>query len=126
MAKSKPANTVQRKFISDMCKFVNIHGLGVIYGSEYEGSTYEMHHALGRSAKHNKVAIGHEFVFPVPFELHHVLSNHSDNVTHFKHNFTKRFGNQRDIWEEFYNGMQVAGYTVPSVEVYYAIMDTRA
>jgi hypothetical protein len=123
---SKPANTVQRKFESDMREFVNDRGLGSVYGDEYNESIYEMHHALGRTAKHNKVPIGHEFVFPVPFELHHVLSDHPDNVTHFKHNFTKRFGNQRNIWEEFYNGMQVSGYKVPSVEVYYAIMSTRA
>lgn len=122
----KQANTKQRKFMSDMCEFVNDHGLGVIYGEEYNNCNYEMHHVLGRSAKNNKIAIGHEFVFPVPFELHNVMSGHSDNVTHFKHNFTKRFGNQRDIWEEFYNGMQVSGYKVPSTEVYYAIMSTSA
>jgi len=126
MAKSKNANTKQRKWMSDIAEFASDQGLYLIYGDKYHDSPFELHHALGRSAKHNKVAIGHWFIIPVPTELHKVLSDHPDNVTHFKHRFTDRFGSQRSIFDEMYAAMCVDGYAVPPDEVHNAIMDTRA
>ena len=124
---SKPANAAQKQWMKNICEFVDQYSLGSIYGIEYDRSNYELHHVLGRSAKHNKVAIGNWFIIPVPFELHNVMSDHPDNVTHFKHNFTKRFGYQRNIFDEIRNGIQVLrGKPVPSEEIYNAIMDTMA
>ena len=123
----KQANAAQKQWMSDITNFIDEYGLGAIYGEGYDGSAYELHHVLGRSAKHNKVAIGHWFIIPVPFQLHNVTSGHSDNVTHFKHNFTDRFGSQRSIFDTIRNGIQVLqGKQVPSEDVYNAIMDTNA
>ena len=124
---SKPANAAQKQWMKDISEFVDEYGLGTIYGDEFDDSAYELHHVLGRSAKHNKVAIGHWFVIPVPFYLHNVQSNHPDNVTHFKHNFTGRFGTQRDIFNTIRDGIQVLqGKPVPDEDIYNAIMDTNA
>lgn len=124
---SKPANAAQKQWMKDISEFVDEYGLGAIYGDEFNDSAHELHHVLGRSAKHNKVAIGHWFIIPIPFELHNVMSDHPDNVTHFKHNFTGRFGMQRDIFDNIRNGIQVLqGKSVPNEDVYNAIMDTNA
>lgn len=123
----KQANAVQKKWMSDIADWAQ-DNLYVLYGDEYNDSNlpFELHHVVGRSAKHNKVSIGHEFILPVPFELHNVMENHKDNVTNFKKNFVKRFGNQRDLFNDMFAVMKAQGYTVPSYNVYDAIMETSA
>lgn len=121
----KQANTVQKQLMSDIAEWAqdNIH---ILYGTKWSGSAIQLHHVLGRSAKHNKVAIGHEFIIPVPYVLHDVDSNHHENVTHRKKAFIKRFGTQSSIYQVLISCMEIDGYTVPSMDVYNAIMDTRA
>ena len=115
--------------MKNIAKFVEDEGLGVLYGHEFAGrKDFQLHHVLGRSAKHNKVAIGHWFIIPVPVELHDVHSNHPDNVTHFKKNFVKRFGEQCGIFQILVSCMErfrEYDMNVPD-EVYAAIMDTNA
>ena len=123
--KTKP-NAAQVQWMKDIAEFIQDNGLDILYPG-YEGRTdFQLHHVLGRSAKHNKVAIGHWFILPVPKNLHDVGSNHPDNVTHFKHNFTKRFGSQADLFQELISRMFQWGYKTPNDEVYHAIMDTGA
>ena len=122
---NKPASAKQKKWMRDISDFIQAVGIDRYYGDEFLGGNFELHHVLGRSAKHNKVAIGHEFIIPVPFELHNVLSDHPDNVTHFKHNFTNRFKMQRDIFNDLYIDMAYYGYQVPSADIRAAIMDTN-
>ncbi len=123
----KQANAKQKQWMKDIAEFTNEVGLGCLYGPEFEGRTdFQLHHVLGRSAKHNKIAIGHEFIIPVPFELHDVNSNHPENVTHRKKAFIKRFGSQTSIFQVLYSGVAQWGYDVPSMEIYNAIMDTNA
>jgi len=123
---AKKANAAQKQWMSDMAGWAECN-LGLLYGDIYDGSEdIQLHHVLGRSAKHNKVAVGHWFILPVPFELHDVSSNHHFNVTHYKRNFTNQYGMQRDIFNKVYQGLKVCGYEVPGQEVYDAIMDTRA
>ena len=123
---NKPANAKQKKWMRDISDFIQAMGIDRFYGDEFRGGNFELHHVLGRSAKHNKVAIGHEFIIPVPFELHNVSSDHPDNVTHFKHNFTNRFKMQRDIFNDLYIEMADCGYQIPSADIRSAIMDTNA
>ena len=123
---NKPANAKQKKWMRDISDFIQAVGIDRYYGDEFRGGNFELHHVLGRSAKHNKVAIGHEFIIPVPFDLHNVLSDHPDNVTHFKHNFTDRFKMQRDIFNDLYIDMADYGYQIPSADIRNAIMDTNA
>ena len=123
----KQANAKQKQWMKDIAEFTNDVGLGCLYGPEFEGRTdFQLHHVLGRSAKHNKIAIGHEFIIPVPFELHDVNSNHPENVTHRKKAFIKRFGSQTSIFQVLYAGVAQWGYDVPSMDIYNAIMDTNA
>jgi len=124
---SKPANAKQKQWMSDIAEWAQ-DNLYVLYGDEYNVpfTPIELHHVAGRSSKQNKVSIGHEFVLPVPYELHNVLSNHKDNVTNFKKNFVKRFGAQRDLFNEMVVVMSAQGYVVPCYEVLDAIKDTRA
>ena len=130
---NKPANAKQKQWMSDIANFIDEVGMGGLYGEEYEGRTdFQLHHVLGRSAKHNKVAIGHWFVIPVPFELHDVSSNHPLNVTHHKKAFKNEFGDQCGIFQILYscmdkwNDFEDFNYSMPGIEVYNAIMDTRA
>ena len=123
--KTKP-NAAQVQWMKDIAEFIQDNGLDILYPG-YEGRTdFQLHHVLGRSAKHNKIAIGHWFIIPVPIELHDVGSNHPDNVTHFKRNFTERFGSQSELFKELIGGMFECGYKTPNDEVYHAIMDTGA
>ena len=124
---NKPANAAQKKWMSDIAEWAqeNLHKL---YGSKYYDTCPQIHHVMGRSAKHNKVSIGHWFVIPVPFELHDVSSNHHFNVTHCKNNFTNQFGTQRSLFMKMYNMMYDQGYDLSVVphDVTLAIKDTRA
>ena len=66
----------------------------------------------------------------MPVELHNVSSDHPDNVTHFKKNFVKRFGEQCGIFQILASVMDKwndfnCGYEVPPKDVYLSIMDTR-
>jgi hypothetical protein len=124
---TKPANAKQKQWMSDIAEWAQ-ENLYVLYGDDYNDSfiPVELHHVTGRSSKQNKVSIGHEFILPVPYELHNVLSNHKDNVTNFKKNFVKRFGAQRELFNEMVTVMCAQGYVIPCYEILDAIKDTRA
>ena len=128
----KRANSKQKKFMSDIAAFIDEVGLGGLYGVDFEGrKDFHLHHVLGRSAKHNKVEIGHWFIIPVPIELHDVSSNNPLNVTHNKKNFVAKFGDQRGIFQIMYSCMDKwcdfgCNFTLPPKEVYEAIMETNA
>lgn len=121
---NKPANAKQKQWMNTITEFAesNLH---ILYGIDYEYSKFQRHHVLGRSAKHNKVAIGHWFILPVPFELHDVSSNHPLNVTHRKMSFTNAFGKQSQIFNDMLRHMDDQGYEydIP-VEVIDAIAST--
>jgi len=112
--------------MTDITEWANNSGLRLLYGDEWEFDLMQRHHVLGRTARHNKVYIGHEFIIPVPFSLHDVSSNHPLNVTYHKHSFTDEFGLQSELFIKMYHSMQEEGYTVPSEDVFNAIMDTNA
>lgn len=124
----KQANAAQKRWMKQIADFIEQESLGILYGSEFEGrKDFQLHHVLGRSAKHNKVPIGHWFIIPVPVELHDVHSNHPDNVTHFKKNFAKRFGRQSQIFHDMVSHITWHETEIPVQEdVYNAIMDTNA
>jgi len=125
---TKPVNAAQKRFMESIIELVNMASLGVLYGESYDNDfNFQMHHVKGRSFKHNKTAIGHWFLLPVPFDLHDVSSNHPHNVTHHKHKFTERFGNQSQIFMDILKMMDwnEIDYTIPD-DVVAAIMDTNA
>ena len=122
----KQANAAERKWMCDIAEWL-MDNLHVLYGEKYANSQEyapQLHHVVGRSAKQNKVPIGHYFILPLPFVLHDVSSNHRLNVTHRKKAFTAKFGMQRDLFDTMYHSMIDHGYTVPSIEVLSAIMST--
>lgn len=121
----KQANAAQKKWMSDISKWAHDDGIAILFGIEYP-SSIQLHHVVGRSAKHNKVSIGHEFILPLPFELHDVSSDEPDNVTHHKKAFTKKHGSQASLFQIMISDMKERGYKVPSMEIYHAIMDTGA
>ena len=124
---SKPANTAQRKWMDDITDYVNENGLGDLYGHEYDGHTnIQRHHVLGRTAKHNKIHIGHWFIIPVPFELHDPNVDHKHHVGKCKKAFVRRFGSQRGIYEHLTTLMLYQGYAVPPINAHYAILETSA
>jgi len=123
---AKQANTVQKKLMEDISIWAANGGLRMLYGDKWEFSRFQLHHVLGRSAKHNKINIGHEFIIPVPFDLHDVSSNHELNVTHHKHAFTDEFGKQGDLFNKMATDMDEQGYITPDLEVCYTIKDTNA
>lgn len=121
----KQANAAQKKWMSDIADWA-INNIGMLYTSEYDDAIPQLHHVLGRSAKQNKVVIGHWFILPVPFELHDVSSDHPLNVTHNKKAFTAMYGMQRALFDSMYYSMINQGYTVPTNEINLAIQETSA
>ena len=122
----KQANTAQKQWMSDITEWAN-ENLHVLYDGGYaQDGVFQRHHVLGRSAKHNKVSIGHWFILPVPFDLHDVSSNDQYNVTHNKKAFVKRFGNQRDLFLQMVKEMCSDGYELPPYDVCEAIRGTSA
>ena len=121
----KQANAKQKQWMNDITEWAQ-DNIQLVYGVNYFNANIQRHHVLGRSAKHNKVEIGHWFILPVPFELHDVSSNHPENVTHRKRNFVKRFGNQRDLFLMMVEDMRDCGYELPPADVCEAIRTTNA
>lgn len=122
---NKPANAAQKKWMDDITDW-SINNLHRLYGDEYSFCRLQRHHVLGRSAKNNKVHIGHWFILPVPFELHDTNVNHEFHVGKCKKAFVKRFGTQRSLFNVMYQRMKEEGYIVPDIEFHDAIMGTRA
>ncbi len=124
----KQANAAQKQWLSDISSACEQGIIGGLYGEDYDNcQRWHLHHVKGRSFKHNKVAIGHWLVIPVPFELHDVSSNHPLNVTHHKHAFTEEFGLQTDIAIELIGYMSAMGFCkLPPDEVIEAIGDLNA
>src|SRR3990167_9121719 len=112
----KQPNAAQRRFLKDICSFIANRGLGYLY-PEFQNHALQIHHTVGRSAKHNKVSISHWFILPVPVELHDVASNHPLNVTHYKHRFTETFGAQTWLYRRLVEGMRSMGLSVPPDDV---------
>ncbi len=121
----KQANAKQKQWMKDITEWAE-DNIQLVYGINYFNANIQRHHVLGRSAKHNKVDIGHWFILPIPFELHDVSSNHPENVTHRKKDFVKRFGNQRDLFLMMVEDMRERGYELPPAEVCKAIRSTNA
>lgn len=123
---NKPANAAQKKWMKDIAEWAE-NNIQILYGDEWSNKPIQLHHVLGRSAKNNKVHIGHEFVLPVPFDLHDVSSNHWHNVTHKKKAFVNAFGNQRDLFRKMVVSMHNDySYKVPDVIILQAISDTNS
>ena len=125
MKKSQP-NANQKRFMENMGEWARENnGLGLLYGKEYDDShDFQIHHVLGRTAKHNKVPIGHEFIIPVPTELHDPNYSHKLHVHKCKKEFVKKFGNQRGIFEKICYEMRLCDYPTPDQHIYEAIRST--
>ena len=125
---AKQANTVQKKWMTTITEWALNGGLRLLYGDQWEFAKFERHHVLGKTAKHNKVAIGHEFILPVPYMLHNIREKNSLNVSYFKNNFTNQFGTQRSLFMKMCDDMFEQGYdlTVIPLDVARAIQDTNA
>jgi len=119
----KQANTKQKQWMKDISEWAE-DNIGALYQG-YVNAPFQLHHVVGRSAKHNKVPVGHEFIIPVPIELHDVNSNHPLNVTHNKKKFVGEFGSQSSIFQIMILAMEYEGYDVPNMEVYNSIMSTN-
>ncbi len=122
---NKPANSAQKKWMESITDW-SVNNLHRLYGDEYSFHPIQRHHVLGRSAKQNKVHIGHWFILPVPFELHDPNVNHEFHVGKCKKAFVSRFGTQRSLFNTMYQRMKEEGYIVPDIEVHSAIMSTSA
>ena len=123
---NKPANAAQKQWMSDIAEWSSNEGMNLLYDFD-DPKGFELHHVLGRSAKHNKVAIGHWFIIPVPYTYHNIKEQNFLNVSFFKHNFTDRFGYQRDLFKKMVDSMNKNyDYIAPHTDIYNAIMDTRA
>ena len=122
---NKPANAKQKKWMADIASWANSGGVNFLYGCD-DPKGFQLHHVLGRSAKHNKVAIGHEFIIPVPFTYHDINEKNDLNVSYFKHNFTYEFGKQTELYDRMCTDMLMMQYETPHYDIYKAIMDTNA
>ena len=107
----KQANAAQKQWMNDIAEWA-YNNLHLMFGIRYLNDNFQLHHVLGRSAKQDKVSIGHWFILPIPFDLHDVSSNHPENVTHRKKDFVKRFGNQRDLFCIILESMRDEGYSL--------------
>lgn len=118
------ANALKTKWLGMVTDWY--HDVGYKNGNLNGCYRLNRHHVTGRKSKHNKIAIGHWFVIPVPFIYHDVSSNDIYNVTHHRHNFTGKFGLQSELFKEMIESMVSFGYELPfGQDVIDAIMDTR-
>ncbi len=117
------ANAAQNKWMSTISDWY--HTIGFI-DLELESYQFQLHHVVGRKAKHNKVAIGEWFILPLPIRYHDVSSDNPFNVTHYRHMFTHEFGLQSELFKEMIESMVNLGVDLPfGDDVINSIMDTR-
>jgi len=121
----KQANAAQKKWMGIISDWAT-ENIGELYGDEWSGSQFQLHHVLGRSAKKNKIEIGHWFILPVPVDLHDVSSNHLLNVTHHKKSFVRRFGKQSEIFNQMLHSMFNENLDTPHFDIVNAIGGTNA
>tara|TARA_R110000868_G_scaffold162439_1_gene393659 strand:- start:12704 stop:13078 length:375 start_codon:yes stop_codon:yes gene_type:complete len=122
---NRNANAAEKQWLKDITSFIDDVGIEIFYKG-WENSAYQRHHVVGKSGKHNKVHIGYWFVNPIPWQLHDVNSNHPLNVTHHKHAFREKYGDERSIYQCLVSCIAQCGYAIPPDDVYNAIMDTNA
>ena len=117
------ANAAEKKWMQTISDWYQCTGFSGLELNEYQ---FQLHHVVGRKAKHNKVSIGHWFILPIPSDLHDVSSNNLCNVTHHKHAFTDRFGLQSELFKEMIDSMVESGTKLPfGDDVINSIMDTK-
>ena len=75
----KPANAKQKQWMKDVASWAD-GGVNFLYGCD-DPKGFELHHVLGRSAKHNKTAIGHWFIIPVPYTYHNIKEKNDRRET---------------------------------------------
>jgi len=121
----KQANAKQKRFIANVSEWASNGGMFLLYGIEW-CKPFHIHHVAGRSAKHNKIAIGHDFILPVPIELHEPNLNHEYHVSKCKHAFTNKFGKQAFLYNEMIKDMDRQGYELPNEEILNSIARTSA
>ena len=87
------------------------HSATISLGSVVDNERYrlQLHHVLGRTARHNKVRIGQWYVLPLNVQYHDVSSNHEFNVTHRKKAFEAEFGQQAQLWVDRYERLMLEG-----------------
>ena len=61
----------------------------------------QVHHVLGRKAKHNKVLIGPYFILPLHKDYHMVTGAHPNAYHKNKNGFIDEFGDPRELFEKF-------------------------
>lgn len=121
MGKAQP-NTIEKKWLKRISEYAQDHGSFPHYGM----GAFELHHVCGRTARHNKVDIGHFFVLPVQSEYHNVNSGNPFNVTHWRKRYSIEFGNQRDQFAAMCAVIRQEDGELPFCDdVYNAIMDTK-
>ena len=117
------ANAAQKKWMQTISDWYQCTGFSGLVLNEYQ---FQLHHVVGRKAKHNKVSIGEWFILPLPARYHDVSSNNPFNVTHYRHIFTLEFGLQSELFKEMIDSMVESGIKLPfGDDVINSIMDTR-
>lgn len=81
----------------------------------------QIHHCLGATAKHNKVAIGHWYLLPLAHQLHDISSNRPDNITLHKREFEWRHGTEKELFSRLIKTFRDNGNPIPPEEVIEAI-----
>ena len=77
---NKAANAKQKQWMSDIAEWASNGNIDLMYDIDCE-SSFQLHHVLGRSAKQNKIPIGHWFIIPVPYLYHYIKEKNDLNVS---------------------------------------------
>ena len=89
-------------------------------GSVVSGGPSQIHHCVGRKAKHNKIAIGHWWIIPLTHD-EHLVRLHGQGET-FGYESRKAFEKDKFL-SEVYRPLRDRLDIVPPVEVIQAITD---
>lgn len=115
-------NAEQKRWLKRVAQYANDHGCFPLGGF----APFQLHHVAGRSAKHNKVHIGHWFVLPIETSFHDVMSNNPLNVTHFRKRYVNEFGPQAKQFCEMINKIRNEDGIIPfGDDVIDSILDSR-
>jgi len=111
----------QKAWLERVSQYAEEHGSF----PKYNVYGFQLHHVMGRTARHNKVKIGHWFVLPIEAKYHDISSNNHFNVTNHRKRYSIEFGWQRNQFAAMCAVIRREDGSLPfDDDVYHAILDT--
>lgn len=112
---SQTPNAIQKKWMQTITEWSQDYGWMLIPDG---WGGIQRHHVVGRTARQNKVPIGHWFILPLPYSHHDPQATpmHENHVERNKRGFISQYGLQNELFFKMVDHMRSVGFEIPLSE----------